>query len=614
MRGYAEGMAQRGRSSAEWHGRTFAAAVVVFATTAVVFFPATFGEWLEWDDTANFVHNERYRGLSFDHLRWMFTTFHLGHYQPLSWITLAIDYRLWGMAPRGYHLTNQLLHAVSAVLVFCLTRRVTRIVRGVPGESGWWGSEFVAAAIALVWSLHPMRVESVAWITERRDVLSSCLWLAAIYFYLCGHASQRYDDSTSFPSDEATKGSKRGMIVAAWIALVLSLLSRAIGITFPVILLILDWGLLRRIGGARGWISHSARGVWLEKLVFAAPAFAAALIAPLAQKSAAAVMTLHEHSVSARVAQACFGVVCYVWKTFVPIQLSPFHELNLPLNVYDVRYAAPIALVAIGALALLIFRRRAWPVIVASGIFVVVVSPVLGFVQSGRQEVAYRYSYLPTIALIMLVGLWIERTLARRSGSARLAAAIGAVVLIAVFAAQTLRQIGVWRSTQALWTEAARIEPNSTTNQMNFGYYVLLNEGRVADAAKCFERAIALRPDNELAHENLWLALDRLGRADDLEKALTAALEIPGVAASARVARGNLSWRYGDIQTAISEYEAALHLRPTYAEAAIALSKILVGAGRAADAAPHIRMLQADHADDPRVVDLVNKLKSTEAR
>ncbi|MBL8877618.1 MAG: tetratricopeptide repeat protein [Phycisphaerales bacterium] len=586
--------------------RSFAAATIVFLTVFGVFFPATFGEWLEWDDTVNFVQNDRYRGLSLENLRWMFTTFHLGHYQPLSWITLAIDYSIWGMNPVGYHLTNQLLHAISAVLVFAIAGVVLRLVKAERGDgASTVRDQFVAVLIALVWAVHPMRVESVAWVTERRDVLSSCFWLSAVYLYLLGHGAARGRESGA---------AHRGLIVAAWLAIVLSLLSRAIGITFPVILLILDWRPLKRIGGDRGWFSRAARGVWVEKLIFAVPAIGAALVAPLAQQSASAVMTLADHSPVARVAQACYGLVFYVWKTLLPIGLSPFHEIDTPLKVASIRYLIPIGLVMLTAAALLIYRRRAGLAIIAAGIFVVVVSPVLGFLQSGRQEVAYRYSYLPTVALITLGGLCIDHWARRRGRAAGVAAVVGGGIAIVILVGLTFRQIGVWRNSKALWTEAFRVEPSSTTNQTNYGYYVLLAEGRAAEAAKCFERAIALRSDNELAHENLWLALDRLGRADDLEKALSAALAIPAVAPNAHAARGNLSLRYGDQKTAEAEYEAALRLRPTYADPAIALSNILLRGGRRAEAERHIRMLETRYPLDPRVRELSNQLNPTDAR
>src|SRR5919198_1470565 len=192
---------------------------VLLLTLAVFacFLPALGSQFVLWDDDMNFTDNPSYRGLAASHLRWMFTTLHGGHYQPLSWVTLGLDYTLWGMNPTGYHLTNLLLHAMNAVLVY---RLIVALVPGVGARAAVVG--------ALGFAIHPLRVESVAWATERRDVLSGFFFLATVGCYLRAN-----------PDSHADGGSRRWMHVALAVY-VLSLLSKAITITLPAVLFILD--------------------------------------------------------------------------------------------------------------------------------------------------------------------------------------------------------------------------------------------------------------------------------------------------------------------------------------------------------------------------------------
>ena len=198
--------------------------------------------------TENFVNNTQYRGLSLAHLRWMFTTFHGGHYQPLSWVTLAIDYTLWGMQPRGYHLTNLVLHTANALLVYALALALLprRPPRGASHRPGAWLA-IAAAVAALCFAIHPLRVESVAWVTERRDVLSGFFLLLTVLAYVR-------------MVDARPAGAWRTWFALSLGCFVLSLLSKAWGMTLPFVLLVLDVYPLRRLRCAtRDAAAHPAR-------------------------------------------------------------------------------------------------------------------------------------------------------------------------------------------------------------------------------------------------------------------------------------------------------------------------------------------------------------------
>src|SRR6266567_3148862 len=223
--------------------------VLIALVTFAAFLPTLQNQFVNWDDDDNFLGNPHYRGLTWTHLRWMWTT-HMGHYIPLTWMTLGLDYLLWGMNPLGYHLTSLLLHAANAVVFFFVVRQLLTRALSSPSERGD-ALALSAGVAALVFAIHPLRVESVAWVTERRDVLSGLFYLSAILVYLL-----------------ACEGGARGrgwywLSVAVFVC---ALLSKSMVVNLPVVLLILDVYPLRRLGGAVGWLSESARRVYVEKI------------------------------------------------------------------------------------------------------------------------------------------------------------------------------------------------------------------------------------------------------------------------------------------------------------------------------------------------------------
>src|SRR2546429_699254 len=353
--------------------------VIAFSTFAA-FLPALQNQFVSWDDADNFLDNPHYRGLGWTHLRWMWTT-HLGHYIPLTWMTLGLDYLLWGMNPLGYHLTNLLLHAENAVVFFFVVRRILTLALLGASERGL-ALAVSAGFAALVFAIHPLRVESVAWATERRDVLSGLFYLAAILVYLRACARE-----------ERGRG-------GYWTAVGLfacALLSKSMVVNLPIVLLILDVYPLRRLGGAIGWWSEPARRVYVEKIPFVLLATAAAAIAVMAQLSVHAAASLAQLSVPGRVAVSAYGLSFYLWKMVVPLNLSPLYPLSPIVNPWAMPFVLSYTMVlAITAIALAL-RRRVPGLPAAWLAYVVVLLPVLGIFQSGPQIAADRYTYLASL-------------------------------------------------------------------------------------------------------------------------------------------------------------------------------------------------------------------------
>src|SRR5262245_41825578 len=265
--------------SAWWS--TWLAPIVIVGVTLVAFHPSLQNGFVDFDDDQAFLLNPRYRGLGWTNVSWMFTTLHMGHYQPLSLLTLALDHLLWGMAPWGYHLTSLLLHAANGVLFYFVCVRLLKLAFPDAAGSGERALRAASGVAALLFAIHPLRVESVAWVTERRDVLSALFFLATILCYLRRH------------TETAEPGTGWRWTALALSFYVLSLLSKAGGMLLPFVLVVLDVYPLRRLRGSpTGWWSGAARRAWWEKCVYLVPAVVFAAVAFIAQQQSGAMKPL----------------------------------------------------------------------------------------------------------------------------------------------------------------------------------------------------------------------------------------------------------------------------------------------------------------------------------
>src|SRR5205809_1371658 len=453
---------------------------LIALVTFAAFLPVLQNQFVNWDDEDNFLDNPDYRGLGWTHLHWMWTT-HLGHYIPLTWMTLGLDYLLWGMNPVGYHLTSLLLHAANAVAFFFVVRRILTLALPSPSERGH-ALAVSAGFAALVFSIPPLRVESVACVTERRDVLSGLFYLVAILLYL--RACER-----------GARG--RGWYWLSVAVFVGALLSKSMVVNLPVVLVILDVYPLRRLGGSIGWRSEPARRVYVEKIPFVLLAAAASAIAVMAQSSVHAVASLAQLSVPGRVAICTYGLSFYLWKMVVPVNLSPVYELRPPVNPWETPFVLSYGVV-VGLTAIVLALRRRVPGVPAAWVaYIVVLLPVLGIFQSGPQIAADRYTYLAGLGWATLAGagvLWCW-------GATRLLLPGSAVCALVGLAALTWTQVHVWHDSEKLWTHALAIDPNSSMAQNNLGT-VLADQGKLTEAINRYQRALQIRPNYAEAHHN----------------------------------------------------------------------------------------------------------------
>src|SRR5213592_645132 len=493
-----------GLTSAQRWVRWLAPLLVALFTLAA-FLPALQNQFVNWDDKDNFLDNPHYRGLGWTHLRWMWTT-HLGHYIPLTWMTLGLDYLLWGMNPVGYHLTNLLLHAANAVVFFFVVRRLLTRALSSPSERGH-ALALSAGFASLVFAIHPLRVESVAWATERRDVLSGLFYLLTILLYL--RAREREERGRAW----------YWLSVAAFVC---ALLSKSMVVNLPVVLLILDVYPLRRLGGAVGWLSESARRVYVEKIPFVLLAAGASAIALMAQLSHDTMVSVVQLSGLGRLAVSAYGLSFYLWKMVAPVNLSPLYELPPAVNPWAppflLSYGVVVAITAI----VLAFRRRVPGLPAAWVAYIVVLLPVLGIFQSGPQIAADRYTYLAGLGWAILAGAgllscWRSSRRSKTGTPANWLLAGIAFCVVVGLGVLTWSQAKVWRDSERLWAHTLAIDPNSPLAQNNFGYE-LYRQGKLAEAIEHYRQALQIKPDYALAHANWGLALIHQGKlAEALE-------------------------------------------------------------------------------------------------
>ena len=556
---------------------------LVALITFVVFSPALKNGFVNWDDYENIVNNPHYRGLGWSQLGWMFTTFHHSLYRPLTWVSLGLDHSLWGMNPLGYHLTSILFHAANAVLVFYLTQQwlTLRDKTAVPGRD--LSVRIAAALAALIFALHPLRVEPVAWVSARNDLLSAFFFLLTVIFYL-EYARRKVNDEHRSVS----------WFVVAVAAYACSLLAKASGITLPLILLVLDVYPLGRLG-KRGWFGPAVRKVWWEKLPFFFLAVFAGLAAVAAKYEAGALVGSEGHDLADRIAQGLYGITFYLVKTLLPTGLVPLYEFPSDFYVFNWRIILSAIVFLLFSLGFFAARYR-WPAGLAGWIiYLLLLAPVSGLAQAGPQLVADRYSYLSCMVWAILCATVLIRLWRLRTFSTALLIGILLFMLFG-FSVLTWKQTEIWHDTQTLWNHALAVRPSS------FAYFhiakLMAERGDLAEADKHLRRAAEINPKNDIIQSNLALVLARQGNLAEATKHFHRALEINPKDSATLNNMGITLAQQGKLDEAIHHFERALEIRPRDASGHTNLANVLLARGDLDGATKHLRLaIEIDPAD-----------------
>jgi protein O-mannosyl-transferase len=596
-------------------------AALLALVTIGLYCPATGFDFLNYDDPEFVTANPHVQGgLNWEGIKWAFcNTTQAVYWAPLMWLSHMLVCQFFGLNPWGHHLINVLLHATNTVLVFFVLRRMTQST---------WRSMIVAALFAL----HPLRVESVAWVTERKDVLSTFFWMLALWAYV------------SYVETAQVRQSKSKVWYGAALAMfVLGLLSKPMVVTLPFVLLLLDYWPLGRMQNAAPPNTRDARRSTLlrlvtEKLPFFVLATLGSVVTFVVQQRGGVVAEGGSLPLGARSGNALVSYCRYLGKLFWPTDLAVFYPRPEPWPMAKVLLAGGLLL---GVSGLLWVQRRRFPCLLMGWLwFLGTLVPVIGLVQSSDQAMADRFTYIPSLGLLILA-VWGAYELTKCWRFQVIALSVVGSVVIVLCMVLTGRQLGFWQDSEALfrhalevtegnyiahsglgealvkkehieeaishYRESVRLNPDFVDAHYNLAV-TLVQNGQIDEAISHYQESLRLKPDSTDAHYNLGNALARKGQIDQAISQFREAIRLKSDFALAHNNLGNALLRKGQIEQAISQFQEAIRLKPDFALAHNNLGNALYRNGRGEEAIRQFQealRLQPDYADARKNLDVV---------
>jgi tetratricopeptide (TPR) repeat protein len=564
-------------------------AALLALVTVAVYWPATGHDFVNYDDPGYVAENAHVTGgLTLENLKGAFVNIVCSNWHPLTMVSHMLDCQLFGLRPWGHHLTSVLLHAANTGLVFLLLRALT---------GAFWRSALVAA----LFGWHPLHVESVAWVAERKDVLSTCFGLLSLLFYT------RYAQQKILNPQPSTLNYGLALFFFA-----LGLMSKAMLVTWPFVLLLLDYWPLGRVRNAEcgvqsqksvphltgatkpsderstldpdparaGSLLLTVCRLVLEKIPFFALAAVASVVTYVVQLHGGAVKTVAILPPGARAGNALVSYCRYLGKLFWPVDLAVFypHPGYWPLT--EVLMAGGLLL---GITVFVFVKRGRYPYLLMGWLWYCgTVVPVLGLVQMGRQAMADRYTYIPSLG-ILIVAIWGAYELARSRRHQVIALSVAACAASVICLALTRQQLGYWRDSVTLFRHAIKVTENNYLAHNNLGN-ALDSKGQSDEAISQFKEAIRLRPNDASAHYNLGLVLVKKGQTDEAIGQFQEAIRLRPDDAQARNNLGNALLIKGQTNEAAVQYQEAIRLQPDAAKAHYNLGTMLADKGQFAEA------------------------------
>jgi tetratricopeptide (TPR) repeat protein len=518
-------------------------------------------DFIRYDEELYITHNAHVlSGLTYDGFIWALTTLKAGNWHPLTWLSLMLDRELYGTDPGGYHWTSVVLHLAGGLVLFLALSRMT----GRPWRSG---------VVAGLFLLHPLHVESVAWVAERKDVLSGLFWMLGLWGYA------RYAEKPS-----------AGRYLWVVLFFVLGLMSKPMAVTLPFVLLLLDYWPLGRMerGAVKRLLYEKAPLFFLSAL--------SSVITFVAQSKGEAVASLQHLPFTDRLGNAVVSYALYLVKTVRPVDLAFFypHPMQWPLGQI---FLSGSLLALISLLAWL--RKRSTPPLAMGWLwFIGTLVPVIGLVQVGSQAMADRYSYIPLIGLF-IAAVWGSGDAIGRLRFGKVYSFVAGGLLLAALLPVGYLQAGHWRDSAALFKHALEVTEGNYLAHSNYGV-VLMDQGRYGEAAGHFLESIRIRPDFAAAHDNMGKIMVLLGRNDEAEAFYREAMRINPRDAGPKRRFAELLQQTGKTEAAIAYYREALLRKPDDPVAHNNLAVALLSVGKADEAIGHLRRaleLKADYGD-----------------
>lgn len=528
------------------------------------FWPSVSNDFVNLDDPLYVCENIHVlSGLTWPGIGWAFANLDAGFWHPLTWLSHMLDCQMFGLWAGGHHLVSLLLHATTTMLLFLAFQRMT-------------GATWRSAAIAVLFALHPLHVESVAWVSDRKDVLSAFFWMLALLMYV--HCVQK--PWTTCP--QSVDGSQKSLSrLPSSLFYLLSLfffscglMSKPMAVTLPLILLLLDWWPLRRFQPSTSNPKPST--LLLEKLPFLTVAFICSLLTLHAEKGVGALPSVAQFPVGDRIANAALSYVRYLAQTFWPVDLAAYYPYP---TTFPLGPLVGAALLGLTASALLLWAARRRPYLAVGWLwYVVTLLPVIGLVQVGGHSRADRYTYVPSIGLFLLV-VWTAHDFTKRWRYQVVCLSSAASLVVSVCLVLTRRQIGYWKDSETLLRHAIAVTRDNSMAQNNLGV-ALTKLGQLDEAVARLQEAIRIAPNYAEAYNNLGAALAMQGRLDDAIARFQESLRLMPHYAQAHNDLGAALGRQGRLDEAIAHLQEAVRLVPNFADARCNLGDALAGKGR----------------------------------
>ncbi|MGA2330436.1 MAG: tetratricopeptide repeat protein [Syntrophales bacterium] len=542
-------------------------------------------DFVGFDDNEYITENHHVQtGLTSGNVAWAFTTFYVSNWHPLTWLSHMLDCQLFGLRPGFHHLVNLFFHIANTLLLFLILHRMTK---------GLWQSAFVAA----VFAIHPLHVESVAWVTERKDVLSTFFWMltmGAYVFYV------------------ERRGLKRYLLALFFFAL--GLMAKPMLVTLPFVLLLLDYWPLRRLTIGKSLVNENTRSerplkrnskkkerrksaikaeyvnkpekqnrqqpaighIILEKVPFFVLSLASSIVTYMAQQEGGAMRSLQSFPLSTRIANALVSYCRYIGKMIWPADLAVLYPYHGMLPTWEV----VAAVFFLGITTFLIIRNvKRYPYLATGWLWYLgTMVPVIGLVQVGVQAMADRYTYVPLVGVSIMVA-WGVPELSKKWRHRNAALATVAVITLTTFSFVTWKQVKYWKDSVVLFTHAVEVTTNNPIMQNNLGN-ALEDQGRLDEAIAHYAEALRIDPGLADAYNNIGLALTKLGRPDEAIPNFFKAIGINPSHAAAHYNLGTLLASQRKLDEAIYQFRECVRIKPDYAKAYNNLGNALLFRGK----------------------------------
>lgn len=532
-----------------------AAVILVAAATLAAFWPVGTFPFVGWDDGGYVYDNEVVRGgLTAAGLKSAFTMIRQENWHPLTWVSHMLDVELFGMDAGMHHLTNLALHLAAAILLLLVLRRAT-------------GMLWRAAVVSLLFAVHPLHVESVAWVSERKDVLAGLFWALTVAFYL-GYVRR--------PGRE-----RYALLLASYI---LGLMAKPMLVTLPLVLLLLDYWPLGRLSLSRtGPRGIEVRRLLIEKAPLLLPALASSVITLVAQAGIGkAAVSLEVIPLALRLENAVASYATYLVRMVLPAGMALFYPY--PIDGIPLLELGGAVLLLAGLTILALRGAGASPWLpVGLGWYLVTLLPVVGIIQVGMQARADRYTYVPLIGPFIAV-VWAGAALAQRRVRQRVVPFVAAGLVTAACVVLARNQVGYWRDTETLMRHAMDVTPRNWVAQLNLASY-LTGIGREPEGLALYRQASTEVPARSEAHFRRGVLLAQQGALPDAAVEFRRAAAIHPPFADAHYRLGLVESRLGNAEKAIEDHRAALGYRPDFVEAHFERGVLLAGQGHWEEAA-----------------------------